>query len=208
MYKSVLISDNQAIVRKGIISILKNDFTELIIDENDEPKLLLKKLEENKHSLVIVDYLQYQDSDKLLKSLQKLSPQLKVLIVSQDDDIEKIKEVIQLGVEGFLTRHCETEEMVNAVRRILQGKRFFCQTITDKLLEYEIEKEVIDTKLSKRELEILTLVAKGKTTNEIAQKLFISVHTVNSHRKNMLKKLGLKSPIELVTYAMDKGLVS
>jgi len=206
--KSILVSDNQTIVRKGIVSILKNDFTELKIDENDEPKLLLKKLEENKHSLVIVDYLQYQDSDKLLKSLQKLSPQLKVLIVSQDDDVEKIKEVIQLGVEGFLTRHCETEEMVNAVRRILQGKRFFCQTITDRLLEFESEKEEIDTKLSKRELEILTLVAKGKTTNEIAQKLFISVHTVNSHRKNMLKKLGLKSPIELVTYAMDKGLVS
>lgn len=204
----MLISDNQAIVRKGIISILRNYFPELEINENDEPQGLLKKLKETIPNLVIVDYLQYQDSDNLLKSLLKLSPQLKILIVSQDEDAEKIKEVIQLGVDGFLTRQCETEEMVNAVRRILQGKRFFCPTITDRLMGYERQKEVLDTKLSKRELEILTLVAKGNTTNEIAQKLFISVHTVNSHRKNMLKKLGLKSPIELVTYAMDKGLIS
>ena len=156
---------------------------------------------------MILNYIQYHSKDNIIKSIQKLSGQPKVLIITEDEDVGKVREVIRLGVDGFLTIQCRSEEMMNAIRLILQDKRYFCPLITERILAHEKKNEVLGPKLSKRELEILTLVAKGSTTNKIAKKLFISVHTVNSHRKNLLKKLGLRSPIELVTYAMDKGLV-
>ena len=212
MQVSILVSDQQAIARKGIISILedalgKKSFGHVKLTENSEPHHLPKKISEIQPSLLITDYLQHQDSVNLLKSLKKNSPWLKLLIISQDSEMANIKKAVKIGVDGYLTRQCESEEMVNAVSFILKDKRFFCPSITEKLLEYEKEVDSTDKLLSKRELEIIVLIAKGHTTNQIAKKLFISIHTVNSHRKNILKKLDLKSPIELVTYAFEKGLV-
>jgi len=209
---SILVSDRQTIARKGIISILRDTLAQgseshFTLNENSEPGLLLEKAQQIQPGLVITDYLQHQESINVLKVLKKSLQDIKLLVISQDTEIANIKQAIKWGIDGYLTRQCESEEMVNAVQMILKGKRFFCPSITERLLDYDRKHTEKERVLSKRELEILALIAKGNTTNQIAEILFISVHTVNSHRKNMLKKLGLKSPIELVTYAMDNGLV-
>ncbi len=212
MQASILVSDRQTIARKGIISILRDTLAQgseshFTLNENSEPGLLLEKAQQIQPGLVITDYLQHQESINVLKVLKKSLQDIKLLVISQDTEIANIKQAIKWGIDGYLTRQCESEEMVNAVQMILKGKRFFCPSITERLLDYDRKHTEKERVLSKRELEILALIAKGNTTNQIAEILFISVHTVNSHRKNMLKKLGLKSPIELVTYAMDNGLV-
>jgi len=190
------------------MSVLGDAFGNFTLNEHSNPNLLLEKVKQVQPNVLITDYQQFQNPESVLKALRKEAPNLKLLAFSQDDDMLNIKKVIKLGIEGYLTRQCESDEMVHAIRLIIQGKRFFCPSITERLLDYEHQATIEKQSLSSRELEILAFIAKGNTTNQIAEKLFISVHTVNSHRKNMLKKLGLKSPIELVTYAMDKGLVT
>jgi len=210
---SILVSDRQTIARKGIVSILKdvlekNPSNQVVFEESDEPSGLTNRIKEIQPCLVIIDYLQHTEGVNALKKIKQAVPKTKLLVISQDTEVAKIKKAIKLGIDGYLTRQCESEEMVNAVQLILKGKRFFCPSITERLLDYDNQIKSTEKSISNRELEILMLIAKGNTTNQIAEKLFISVHTVNSHRKNMLKKLGLKSPIELVTYAMDEGLVN
>jgi DNA-binding NarL/FixJ family response regulator len=102
-----------------------------------------------------------------------------------------------------VTKRCSEEEIENAIRFSMEGQRFYCSSVLETLKLPGLGKSEIVNTLSRREKEVLKLVLEGKTSGQIAEELFVSVHTVNSHRKNILKKFQLKSPAELLIYAIE-----
>ena len=149
----------------------------------------------------------------VLKSLLTQVVQSKatnVLVITNEDKREHIKPLLDMGIKGIVTKQCSQSEILNAIESVSKNTRFYCNRILDVLIENEQEAKEVDcepTDLSPREFEVLQLITKGHKTVQIADELNVSVHTINSHRKNILKKLNLKSPTELIVYAMETGLV-
>jgi len=116
--------------------------------------------------------------------------------------------LLDMGVRCILTKGCSKQEILNAIHSISKGNRFYCNRILDQVMTRSESDEVTcePADLSPREFEVLQLITKGKKTVDIADQLNISIHTINSHRKNILKKLNLKSPAELIVYAVESGM--
>ncbi len=153
---------------------------------------------------VLVMCYNHQLTEKGL--LQKLLEQgVKVILLVEPYQIELIRTMLDLSVPGILTTHCSRQEIESALYMVAEGKRFYCNTVMENMMNPSgtIEKA---SKLTNRELDVLRLIAKGKSTSAIAEALSLSTHTINSHRKNILRKLNLKSPTELIIYAIEHGL--
>ncbi|MGB3463638.1 MAG: response regulator transcription factor [Cyclobacteriaceae bacterium] len=204
---SILISDKQYLIKEGLKTIINEQSAFYFIDKTVDSPAVWKDLIENiKPDIFIFDPLSYSGkkyvSNDILRDVCQLT---NVLIISDDQSAASIKETIDLGIKGFLTKHCSPKEIEDALHTIYKGGRFFCQEIMTFILDPAagVKNTTILESLSEREYEILALIGKGLTSREISEKLFISIHTVNSHRKNLLKKLGLKSPAQLIVFALE-----
>jgi DNA-binding NarL/FixJ family response regulator len=205
----ILIADHQFLTAHGLRSLLQQKTAMQVLSihstENEE---IFGQIRVERPTLLILDYLHFEDGESFIFEIQNAFPDLEILGITSDTNHERIRRLINKGVKGLLTKFCQAEEILTAVNALLAHNRFYCNRVLDVL----VHKEVSPTDkgvgmLSQREKEVLQLIAEGFSTNEIADKLAISIHTVNSHRKNMLKKLELKSPIQLVTFALENGLV-
>lgn len=161
------------------------------------------------NSLVLADLSKTGDRylNQIVDYLKK--PKVDVLLVVDMADHQLIQKLKELDVRGILTSHCDAQEIKSALESLRLGKRFYCGDILDVMMHPSIKEKAATENdiLSSREIEVLELVVKGLTTNQIADQLNVSSHTINSHRKNMLKKLGLTSPVELIVYAVKAGIV-
>ena len=190
-----------------------------VLAEAENETELLAQLQKIQPSVIILDHDQPDAFSKSsIQRIKEQAPQARVLIISNDEDKESIYQVLQLGVNSFLTKTCGEEEIMDAVKATAKGEKFFCTRVLDYLLEKSfpseaaraIAKEEVScqpTPLSPREIEIVQLIASGLIAKEIASKLNLSTHTVYTHRKNIMKKLKLNSASELVLYAVNMGLV-
>jgi DNA-binding NarL/FixJ family response regulator len=204
-----LISDHQFLTARGLSSLLQ-DQTELHVEVLSEwnPKSIIEIIRNQKPDLFILDYLAFDDGEDFLLELLRKFPETTLLGITADTDHRRIRRMINHGIKGLLTKNCQSEEILTAVRTLLKSNRFYCNRVLDVLVNHEEPSPNLSNQpLSEREMQILQLIAEGFSTSEIADSLSISVHTVNSHRKNMLKKLELKSPIQLVTWAIENGWV-
>ncbi|WP_258099610.1 response regulator transcription factor [Marinoscillum pacificum] len=206
----VLISDFQFLTREGLIHMVnEKDQFELsgVVEGADE---VMKSVLQEHPDVLLMDY---EGNDPVLKSLLNQVVQSKatnVLVITNEDKREHIKPLLDMGIKGIVTKQCSQSEILNAIESVSKNTRFYCNRILDVLLENEEEFKEVDcepTDLSPREYEVLQLITKGHKTVQIADELNVSVHTINSHRKNILKKLNLKSPTELIVYALETGLV-
>lgn len=195
----------QTYCRPGLIDSLGDFFVLKIVKEPGNLESATLELE--------VDVIVVDISDKdpelihLLENI-KLSTEASFLIISNSQNKGSIQRLLGMGINGIVTKSCSEEEIVNALRTVRKGNRFFCDNILDLVMESQSEEEDCDpTDLPPREYEVLKLITKGNTTNQIAEHLHLSVHTINSHRKNMLRKLKISSPTELIVYALESGLV-
>jgi DNA-binding NarL/FixJ family response regulator len=207
------LADGQELIRIALRQLLvSNGNYEILAEANNEDELLTR-LQSLPCDLVILDYSQdgYFQGDTIGK-IRGLSPKTAVVIISSDLRKENIFQALENGISGFVTKHCSSEEIVDAVQAALKGEKFFCSKVIDILLAKSLgkdEEENCDpTPLSPREIEIVRLAAKGLIAKEIADVLNLSLHTVYTHRKNIMKKLQLNSSSELVLYAVNKGLVN
>ena len=117
--------------------------------------------------------------------------------------------LLESGINGCVTRSCSEDEIINAIFSIAKGEKFFCNKVVDVILNkhlYQKEEDCAATVLSGREAEVTGLIASGLTNKEIATELFLSSHTIHTHRKNIMRKLKLKSVSELTIYAINTGL--
>lgn len=206
---SVFLSDFQFLTQEGFKSLLaRNDKFQLVGQEEDWD-LLHQRLNENRPDVLVIDYRpDEKDFVNRLKNIKSLGIN-NILILTSDTKKDRVREILKTGVKGMVTKTCSEQEIVNSILAVSQGNRFYCNKILDIVMEQSVEEEenCAPTDLSPREYEVLQLITKGQTTTKIADTLHVSVHTINSHRKSILKKLNLKSPTELIVYALESGLV-
>ena len=134
-----------------------------------------------------------------------------ILVISNDQQKSRVLTVLETGIHGYVTGECCEDEISRAVVAVAKGEKFFCNKIIDVLLEKKIsngeEPDCEPTILTEREIEISTLLAEGLNGKTVADKLCISHHTVHTHRKNIMKKLKIKTAYELTIYAINTGLI-
>lgn len=207
----ILLADNQPLTAAGLVTFLSASESISIVEEvrrRDQFESLLRK---HTPELLIADYnLVNYITREDLQSVKDISPQTNILVISSDNNKANILNVLQLGVKGYLTKECSREEVLMAIQSTAKGEKFFCHKILDIIMEkhFTPEPEAGDpTILTVRETEILKLIASGKSTQVVADELYLSPHTVHTHRKSIIKKLNIKSPTEFVIYAMDFGLI-
>ncbi len=207
--REIVLADNQALTASGIKYLLGRNRENVIVEAKEKANLL--DLVSEKTVLLIVDYLSVKDFDATdMIELKTIYPNVPVLVITSDQNKQSILEVLETGVNGFLFKDCYEDEITRAADAIIAGEKFYCNKVFEILMEKRKQKAVDDclpTELTAREIDIIKFVVTGKSTQDIAEKLNLSPHTISTHRKNILKKLKIKSPVELVTYAYDLGLI-
>lgn len=207
---SIILADSQYLIRRGLENLLSQNVDFQVVEQSVREDDLLKKVEAHQPNVVILDYHQPGNfSTDTVPRIKENSPNTNVLIISSDTDKGRIDTVLENGVNSFLTKCCDDKEIFGAINATAKGEKYFCNNVLNYLLEKSFPKEgdCSPTPLSPREIEIVKHVAQGKIAKEIASELHLSTHTVYTHRKNIMKKLGFGSVSELVLYAVNEGIV-
>jgi DNA-binding NarL/FixJ family response regulator len=206
----IAITDDHTIVIEGIKTMLKS-IKEIEVLQSFET---LKDTFENLNSAVKVLLLDINLPDgngiNACKELLEKYPDLKIIALTNFEDTVFIKQIIKNGAMGYLLKNTDKKEITEAIKSVLEGKRYLPKKISDILLNDSIgiqNSNYFIPKLTVREKEILNLIIQEFTTEEIATKIFVSTKTVESHRSNLIQKLGVKNSAGLVRVAFEKGLV-
>ncbi|MEY3323322.1 MAG: hypothetical protein RLZZ417_2905 [Bacteroidota bacterium] len=206
----VLLADSQFLIRFALRELLKEMDNFSVIGEVKNEIELFNTLVEKTPDIIVIDYNQPESFNlETIKSIRKKYQTIDILVISSDDHKENIYEVIHSGVLRFLTKKCDAQEIREAFNAISKGEKFFCTRVFNYIFEKSFSQSLISEPLplSSRELEIVQLIAKGLVAKEISRKLNLSTHTVYTHRKNIMEKLKLRRPSELVLYAVNNGLI-
>lgn len=206
----VILADSQYLIRLGLKHLFQDKARINVVDEVTTSEELEESVKEHQADVIIFDYNRpsHFSIDDIAR-VKSISPNTQFLIISADSDKDSIFRVLQSGGLSFLTKECDEDEIISAVIATARGDKFLCNKVIDVILEKNVtedETTCAPTNLTARELEIVKLTAKGLTASKVAEQLFLSTHTVYTHRKNIMKKLGINSASELIVYAINNGL--
>jgi DNA-binding NarL/FixJ family response regulator len=214
--KSVLVVDDHPLVREGLKVIIGRSSKFEVVGEAGAAAEGFRMAEELKPDLVLLDIsLPDESGIELTRRIKRTSPGARILIVSMHSKIDYITEAFKAGATGYMVKESAAERLLTALESIAAGERYLDSPVSHTVIEKLIKSPETDTEitngayasLTSREQEIMGLLAKDLSAKEIAEKLFISPKTVENHRSNIMKKLGLHSPIELARYAARLGLI-
>jgi len=207
----IIIADDHNMFLEGLISLLRNVPDIVVVAKAANGKELIELLDENPADIVVLDIsMPGMDGVEVTKIIRKKYLNLKILILSTHSNSQIIAKLIRLGANGYLLKNAEKDELLYAIKKINSGENYFSQEVTNIHKEFESNLKnnlSSTTELSNREKEILILIAKQLTAAEIAEKTFISLNTVNTHKRNLLSKLNVKNTAGLVKYAIELGLL-
>jgi two-component system invasion response regulator UvrY len=206
----ILIADDHAIVRKGMKQLLLESYPDAVVGEAENAESLINKIMSRPWDIVISDLsMPGRSGLEALKQIKQTFPNLPVLIMSMYPAEQYAARALKAGASGYLGKDSIHEDLIHAVKKVLQGKKFITALIAETLV-HELDSTVehpTHTELSDREFEVLKALASGKTISEIALRLSLSVTTVSTYRSRILKKMNMKSNAELARYAFENGLV-
>lgn len=210
-FKNILIVDDHQIVIDGLISLLHHK-EEYKIEKALSGRIALEMIQTNPHhfQLIITDISMPEiNGIELCKEVKSKYPHLKVLILSMHNTLPYIKESIAADADGYVLKNISQKDFVEAIQRILENGTYFAQDILSTLVlnEKKNTKCVSKVNLTQREVEILKLIAMELTSKEIAEKLYISKQTVDTHRINLMHKTNSKSLVGLIKYAILFDLI-
>ncbi|MFT3682808.1 MAG: response regulator transcription factor [Ferruginibacter sp.] len=208
--KRILIADDHTIVRKGLRQILEEEFTGSYIEEVADAYELVKKVIKEKWDVVISDLTMPGKSGlEALQEIKQLFPELPVLILSIHPEEQYAIRALKAGAAGYLSKDTAPDELVNAVSRVLQGKKFITLSIAEKIADsFNLDAErPLHERLSDRELNVFKMIASGKSLTEIAESLSLSLTTVSTYRTRIMNKMNMKSNANLTLYAIEHGLL-
>lgn len=204
---TVQIADDHTMFREGIVALLKDSLEISVTGQAANGHDILVLAQENTPNVLLLDIeMPKKDGFDTLRELKKLKLPIKVLMLTMHKSSAYIRNSIKAGAAGYLQKDAGRETLVNAIKQVMKTGTYFTPETTSVLIE-SLQQQSQQSPISPREKEVVTLIVEGFTTKEIATKLFLSKHTIESHRQNILLKLGLKNSAELVKYAIQKGLV-
>jgi len=213
----IFIVDDHTILREGLCAIIRSVPDYEVIDESGDGREALEKIEILKPDVVILDIsLPSMTGVEVARQLRKYYPEIRIIILSQYDNDEYVANLMQYGVHGYLLKNDTGHDLIRAISEVMKGNIYLSPEITKKMVNNFVanrqqENQQVNNmtvRLTHRELEILKLIAEGKSNRQIASLLFISGRTVNVHRSNIMKKLDINKVTDLVIYAMKNGLVN
>ena len=210
-YNLILVDDHKMFL-DGLWNIFKNEANCTVLQTAHNGAQVIKYMETNPNQaidIVISDIsMPTTDGITLNKYIKKERSEIKTLMVSMHTDAGMIDTLIKNNVDGYLSKNATQTELLEAVKTILKGEKYFSQSVQQAYMKGVLEKKTETTiTLTKREKEVLRLIAEEYTTQEIADELFLSKHTIESYRKNLIAKLNVKNLAGLTKYAIKLGLV-
>jgi DNA-binding NarL/FixJ family response regulator len=211
----IILADDHVLFRKGIMSILEKNKDFVVVGEAGDGLELLELLKNVTADMVILDIsMPHLRGIEATEEIKMISKDVKILILSMHKDKEYVRSAISAGAEGYLIKEDADTELFRAIEKIRQEGRYLSplllEELTGKLFEMDKKGQLIhdDEQLTTREREVLKLIAEGLSNKDIADRLFVSVRTIEHHRAHMMRKLDIKSTASLVKYAIRKGFTS
>ena len=216
MQGTIVIADSSPVFRHGLEQILLkrgNDTTIVHAESGEELQALLTP---NAPELIIIDCMAPKFSVDDVLACQRVHPELKMLAITAAHSGQSIVHALRAGITSYVKKDCSMEEVLEAIDETSAGGTFFCGQILAAIEAESIPVDDLESAdascdpivLSNREIEVLTLISEGLTNVQIANKLFLSSHTVNTHRKNIMQKLRVNNTAAMVMYAVKSGFVS
>lgn len=207
---NVLIVDDHQVVIDGIKSMLDSAAGINVVGQATNGPKALEFLKANSVDVALIDInLPGMDGIELCKLIVKNHPEIKVLALTTFNEVSFITNIMKIGASGYLLKNTTKEELIDAITNVYKGDQYLAKEVKDKLISSSFGKKDSSfiPKLTRREKEVLKLITEEFTTKEIAEKLFISDATVETHRLHLLNKLGARNTAGLVKTAIQKGLI-
>jgi DNA-binding NarL/FixJ family response regulator len=211
----ILVVDDHPLARFGIKNQLKDVEDLVIVGEAEDGEQAMQKVKELHPDVVILDlFIPVLSGFEVVKLVRKDFPDVHVMILTAYEQEEYLHQALEFGAEGYLLKSAEKEELMAGVRTVSRGERAFSPRIKEFIVkgyltnrDFNRSNQLPPSSLTTREKEILDLVSQGLTNQQIAEKLFISSRTIDTHRTNIMHKLGVHDVAHLVRYAIEHGLV-
>jgi DNA-binding NarL/FixJ family response regulator len=212
----VIIADSNDIVRVGLRTILSSDKFTQIIGEATNSDDLEEQVKNFDTDIVLIDYTSPGFTIDIIPRILSANKNLKFIAITPEQNANIVVDALRSGVMSYIKKDCDIPEILSSVKETGAGNKFFCGQILESIQRAEVNVEDLDFEsftcepvlLSEREVEIITLIAEGYTNSQIADLLHLSPHTINTHRKNIMGKLGTKNTAGIVMYAVKTNLVS
>lgn len=206
----ILLADDHFIVRRGLKDILLEEFKDAEFAEASDGQEVIRKMKEGEFDIVITDVSMPQKNGlDVLKTLKPIYPKVPFLILSMHPEEHYAIRVLKAGASGYLTKESAPDELVKAVRHVLGGRKYISNSLAEKIAMSlgEATPGLPHESLSDREMDVLKMIAGGKTVSEIAGELNLSVNTISTYRSRILEKMKMKTNSELTFYAISNHLI-
>jgi DNA-binding NarL/FixJ family response regulator len=206
----VLLADDHTVVREGIRYLLESRDNITVVGEVSNGMDAIRKAGDLKPDIVIMDIsMPILNGIEATRAIVQQLPRCKVLVLTMHEDRETVRQILRAGAAGCLVKRSAATELFNAVEAVHEGGAYFTPSVSKVLLEEYVQITAdAGEVLSQRERQILQLVAEGYANREIADLLCISVKTVEGHKDNIKKKLGVRDQVDLIKYAILNGIIS
>jgi DNA-binding NarL/FixJ family response regulator len=213
---NVILADSNDLVRIGLRTVLASDARINIVGEARSNNDLKEQLKSFETDIVIIDYTAPGFSIDIIPQVLAKNKNVRFVAVTPEQSAVTVVDALRSGVASYVKKDCDIAEIMSSVKETFAGNKFFCGQILETIQKASIDVDDIDfesfscepVSLSERELEIITLIAEGHTNGQIADMLHLSTHTITTHRKNIMSKLGVKNTAAIVMYAVKTNLVS
>ena len=212
----IILADSNDLVRVGMRTVLSAKDNLEIVGEARNNEELKQKIKNFSVDVVLIDYTSNGFDIDIIPSLLSSNSELKFIAITPEQSAQTLVDALRSGIMSYVKKDCDVGEILNAVKETGRGNKFFCGQILETIQRASIDVNDIDFEsfscepivLSERELGIIIHIAEGLTNTQIADQLFLSTHTVNTHRKNIMAKLGVKNTAGIVMYAVKTNLIS
>lgn len=214
MVVRILLADDHPVVRQGLKALLEDEPNFSIVGESGSGLEAIRTCSELQPEVLILDIMMDDISGiEVARQVKESCPRTEIVVLSMHGDKKHVLEALQAGAKAYVVKKSASSELVQAVHEVIVGRRYLGPSLTDMVVDAYLEKSESGPTdpydlLSRREREVLHLAAHGYTNAEIAERLFISRRTVETHRANVMRKLNISNQTDLLRYALQRGILS